>query len=145
MQLITPHRPEPITASRENICSVLHDLIGKRDPYVILDSGSAGEFMQALWTPAGFLMEFQEGGVANHFQTIRRDLSLAEVAAALEEYAKGNESTWRSAFLFKRIDPRPSAYLGGIRVGRLVRAWWPLLAATMFVIVMMSLKLWGCA
>lgn len=127
MQLITPRRPEPLAATGQNISAVLHDVIGKRNPYVILDSGRADEFMQALWAPGGFLLEFQEAGVTNHFQTIRQNLTLAEVTAAFEGYANGNESAWRAAFLYRQIDPRSPAYLKGVRVGSFVAAWQPVI------------------
>jgi hypothetical protein len=37
----------------------------------------------------GFTMEYQEGGVDNHYRAAREDFSLKEVAQALSEFRDG--------------------------------------------------------
>jgi hypothetical protein len=79
--------------------------------------------MQTLWTSAGFQLEFQVGGLEKHYRATREDLSAAEVAAAFEAYTRGDESGWRNAFFFRRVEVRPPAYLSGLRIGHFLGRW----------------------
>jgi len=81
--LTTPHRASPLPATPENIGSVLADLVGRSDPFVILGGNDQLVYMQTQWTPCGFQLEFQEGSVEKPYRATREDLTAAEAAAAL--------------------------------------------------------------
>jgi len=71
----------------------------------------------------GFQLEFQAGGLEKHYRATREDLSAAEVAAAFEAYTHGDESGWRDAFFFRRVEVRSPAYLSGLRTGHFLGRW----------------------
>jgi hypothetical protein len=123
LSLTTPHRDSQLPATTENIRSILDDLAGRTNPYVILGGDDQLTFMQTLWTPAGFQLEFQAGSLEEHYRASREDLSVLEVAAAFEAYARGDEFGWRQAFFFRRVEVRSAAHLSGIAVGRFARSW----------------------
>ena len=139
--LTTPHRDSPLPATTENIRSILDDLAGRANPYVILAGDDELAFMQTLWTPSGFQLEFQAGGLEEHYRATREDLSVAEVATAFEAYVRGDESGWRHAFFFRRVEVRSAAHLFGIAVGRFARRWRGIILLVLAALV--SLGLWA--
>ena len=79
----------------ENAICVLHSL------FVIL-SRREDEFMQVRPTGCGWLLEFQDGSVDEHYQCTNKELPLKEVTAALHAYRAGDDS-WRESLEWKRI------------------------------------------
>ncbi|WP_144405971.1 hypothetical protein [Kangiella geojedonensis] len=55
-------------------------------------------YMQTLWTPDGFILEYQEGSIAEHY--VAEELLTADaVCDVLTQYLQGVEE-WRSAYQF---------------------------------------------
>jgi serine/threonine protein kinase HipA of HipAB toxin-antitoxin module len=81
-------------------------------------------YMQALATPTGFVLDFQEGSIDQHYRSRREDLSEQEVIDAFRQYlAWGGKG--RPAVEYEQIELRRPSYrvgfsLGSV-VGRLVR------------------------
>jgi hypothetical protein len=72
---------------REAISSLVHG--PDTDDFAVL-SRSDSMYMQIAGDKSiGFVMEYQDGGVENHFVSERRDFSLDEVVRALCEYRDG--------------------------------------------------------
>jgi hypothetical protein len=105
MHLTTPHRNGPVDASRDAIAQILGDLPGKENPYLILSGDDEMTFMQTVWTPGGFVLEFQKGSVDQHYRCERENLSAADVFETFIYYLTTNGSTPPS-LSFRRIEVR---------------------------------------
>lgn len=111
---------EGVPATAEALHALIPALAGREDPFAILSRGAEDmTYMQALWTPAGYLVEYQEGSLGRHFRTVREDLSAEDVIAAFQSYAAG-ESGWRTLFEYRRVKLGGRWYHFGYDLGR---AW----------------------
>ncbi|HST60887.1 MAG TPA: hypothetical protein VLK84_19450 [Longimicrobium sp.] len=111
---------EGVPASPAAFQAIIPALEGQEDPFAILyENRDSLAFMQTLWTPSGYLLEHQEGSLANHFRTVREDLSAEEVITAFQSFAAG-ESAWRTSFEYRRIEVRSRWYRLGQAIGK---AW----------------------
>jgi len=64
----------------------------------------SGNYMQLLWTPEGFILEYQEGSIDRHYCS--KDYLLSDVVeSALIQYLNG-EDGWRSDIGFYRKNIR---------------------------------------
>ena len=124
MNISTPVRPAPVPATNASIAEIVAELEGTDDPFLILGGEDQQRYMQALATPTGFVLDFQEGSIDQHYRSRREDLSAQEIIDALGQYlAWGGKG--RPALEYERIElRRPSYRVGfsfGSLVGRLVR------------------------
>jgi hypothetical protein len=124
MRITTPYRDAPVPASHEAIREIISELPGQARPAAILGGTDDLTYVQALATPAGFLLEYQEGSTEHHFEAVRSDLSADEVVEAFGAYLDGNPA-WRGALEFRRTELSPPSngigiWLGNI-LGRLFR------------------------
>jgi hypothetical protein len=91
-------------ATAEALHAIIPALAGQEDPFAILSPGAEDmTYMQTLWTPDGYLVEYQDGSLERHFCTVRADLSAEDVIAAFQSYAAG-EGAWRTMFEYERIE-----------------------------------------
>src|SRR5438874_723951 len=123
MQLSTPHRRNPIEATPQAIGDVISELPGEKYPFVILGGGDQMRFIQAWWTPGGFILEFQEGSVAEHFRCLREDLSADEVITAFKTYLDW-QGRGRPPFEYRQVEVRPLWFRLGYRTGTALGRLW---------------------
>jgi ribosomal protein S18 acetylase RimI-like enzyme len=119
MIISTAVDPRGVAASSEALRAVIPALAGQENPYAILSGSDPMTFMQALWTPTGHVVEYQEGSVGRHYRTVHRELSAEDVIAAFQSYASG-ESAWRTMFDYQRVEVGSRGYHAGHAIGR---AW----------------------
>jgi len=119
VHLTTPHRPAPVPATPATIADILRDLPERPDPFVILGGSDEQRYMQTLWTPEGFILEFQEGGIDRHYRCARRDFTADEVSLALGQYLAWN-GQWRPAFEAEKVEVRTGFYRFGHALGYFV-------------------------
>lgn len=92
--------------SADHISGVLHALPGGGgDTYAIL-TRSDGQFMQCCggWKE-GFILEYQDGSTDDHFECTDRELSLASVIDAFQDYL-AHDDRWRTMLQWQKIKLR---------------------------------------
>jgi hypothetical protein len=117
--LEAPHLKQPVEATSGNIAAVIASLSQQRegDQFAIL-AVNPQVYMQALSTPLGFQLEYQEGSIAGHYHCVREDLSAAEVVEVFRDYAAG-DIFWKRRFQFECRDLRTPSFRAGFHVGQL--------------------------
>ena len=84
------------------IQSAVSSLSHPNRTFLILSRSQTSFIQVAITAPDRFLLEYQEGGVQEHFQSTRTDFSGDEVIRALEAYRRGDES-WRHEIEWRRL------------------------------------------
>ena len=103
MKLSSPTLSVDALANPELLREVLGRLPNRENPYAVLAMDS-GTYMQFLWTPEGFILEYQGGSIDRHYCS--KDYLLSEVVeSALIQYLNG-ESVWCSDIGFYRKNIR---------------------------------------
>lgn len=124
MIVTTAVDPEGVPASPAAFQAIIPALAGQEDPFaIVFESRNAPIFMQTLWMSSGYVLEYQEGSLANHFRTVREDLSAEEVITAFQSFAAG-ESAWRTPFEYRRIRVASRWYYLGHAIGKVWRNFW---------------------
>ena len=104
-------------ASVAMLLQAVNDLEGKENPFLILSKNST-TYMQILWTPHGYILEYQDGSIAEHY--VAEVLLSADTACSvLIEYLQG-EQGWRSAYAFRNKKIGRRAWALGYHLGHLV-------------------------
>ena len=88
------------------ISDLLHALPGSEpDSFAILIRDEQ-QFMQCSGTlEEGFLLEYQDGSLDEHFQCVDHELLLASVIWAFQAYL-ADDHRWRTIFPWRRINVR---------------------------------------
>ncbi len=117
----SPHISKSTLATHESIEATIQSLIDvKDDPFAILNGEKEGYYMQTLLTPISFVVEYQEGSLDAHFESIRSDISAEEVIGVFCDYAAGNE-TWKARIEFKKMEEHRSfLYHIGYKLGKVL-------------------------
>jgi hypothetical protein len=120
VNIFTPHRGETLPATRKLIAAVIAELPASPsgDQFAILGPDDL-TYVQTLLTPNGFVLQYQEGSTARHFESMRNDLRGAEVMEAFGGYLDGNPA-WRWPFEWRLVEVRPASYRIGVGIGRLL-------------------------
>jgi hypothetical protein len=115
----SPHLQQPIEATPDSIAEVVASLPQQKagERFAILSSGPQ-VYMQALSTPQGFQLEYQEGSIAEHYHCTREDLSATVIIEVFRDYLAG-DIFWKRRFQFECRDRRTPSYRAGFRVGQL--------------------------
>lgn len=119
MNIRTAVDPEGVPVSSLALRAIIPGLAGQENPYAILSGSARMTYIQTLWTPTGYVLEYQEGSLGTHFRTVDHDLSAEDVVAAFHSYAAG-ESAWRTMFEYRRVKVGSRWYHAGYAIGR---AW----------------------
>ncbi len=93
--LESPLLIEDVHATRELIRDTLKMVPGSTEPYVIVSESREHFYMQTIWEPEGYILEYREGSESTHYRATTY-LSLADTQAILTAYAFG-QSHWREA------------------------------------------------
>ncbi len=101
MRLIAPALGRDEEAKLEGIADVIPLLKGKDNPFVILEQSEL-TYAQALWTPEGYDLEYQEQNVMNHFQ-VTAPLPEQKLISILQSYLN-SDPDWKSDLQFDRKD-----------------------------------------
>ena len=117
MNISTPVRPAPVPATEASIAEIVRELDGADDPFLILGGDDEQRYMQALETPTGFVLDFQEGSIDQHYRSKREDLSAQEVIDAFCQYLAW-DGKWRPSLEYERIELRRAGYRIGFSLGK---------------------------
>lgn len=117
MRLSSPHLASPGDPTPQSIAALIPDLVGKTDPFAILDVDEQ-TYLQVLWTSAGFVLDFQEGGVAAHYRCVAPMTAEATITA-FQQYLAWN-GKWRPNEHYERVELRSPLFRISYRIGRLV-------------------------
>lgn len=99
--------------SASQIAEELEALSGRADSYAIL-SRDERSYIQAAGGPSeGFLLEYQEGSIEQHYRSTQSNLPLTTVTNAFQLYA-ADDSSWRSLVPWEHDDL--SQHSGGLRL-----------------------------
>ncbi len=76
------------------------------EKFAILGGGPrSGTYIQTAQqdeAPFLYILEYQEGSLAEHFEAVHKGIALDAIVATFTKYMKGDES-WRSDFTWKRM------------------------------------------
>jgi hypothetical protein len=103
-------------ATLQNIAESIYQLEGKEDPFLILEKNEL-TYMQTLWTPDGFDLEYQDGNILEHYR-VSEFATQDDVIWALQNYLKG-EPYWKAKFKFEKKEIATQSYKIGHKIGSL--------------------------
>jgi hypothetical protein len=119
MTIESPHLSERSPATRDTIARTIRLLCSKaQDPFAILSESDSMTYMQTLFTPRGFSLDYQDGALTEHYRSVRSDLTADDIIEAFCDYADGN-TTWRHRFDFAKVELRPFLQRFGFVIGRM--------------------------
>ena len=99
MKIICPTLKREEKATMQSIAEIVVQLSNKDDPFVILEKDEM-TYIQALWTPKGYDLEYQEGNVFEHYR-LSELATQDDVIWALQSYLK-SEPFWKAKFNFEK-------------------------------------------
>ena len=99
MKLIAPTLDLNEEATHESIANTIQSLEKRDDPFVILQHNEM-TYMQTLWTPEGFSLEYQEESSNQHFQSSYL-LPKEQVISCFQAYLS-NDQSWKSQVEFEQ-------------------------------------------
>jgi hypothetical protein len=117
MKIICPTLDREETATAENIAEIVKQIENKKNPFAILEKEDQ-LFMQTLWTPDGYDLEYQEGSVLEHYW-LTEFTSQEDAIWALQTYLKG-ELYWKTKFKFEKKDIATPSF----KLGHIVGSFW---------------------
>jgi len=105
-------------ADEQTVLDALAQLENRTDPFVFL-LRSELTYIQGLWTDKGYILEYQDGDVEQHF-TNPKLLTLDEIQTVFLQYLAG-DAAWKEQYDFEKkiteVDPYERA---GRTAGRLI-------------------------
>jgi len=75
----------------------------QNDAFAILSQSEETYMQTAGDRQSGFVLEYQEGDLNNHYQATNRQISLAEVTAAFMAFRRGL-TDWKTRFTWEKIN-----------------------------------------
>lgn len=117
MKIISPTLDREELATKENIQDIIRLIEGKNDPFAILQKNEL-TFMQVLWTHDGYILEYQENSILNHYR-VKELISQEDAIWSLQSYLKG-EVYWKAKFDFEKIEIADPFFKIGHKIGYIV-------------------------
>jgi hypothetical protein len=117
MKLTAPSLGVKQPATESLIAKVVRELAGREDPFAILELDEL-TYMQVLWTPEGYDLEYQERNIMHHFR-LARLVTAAEATLTLQNYLAGDQ-TWKERLEFVKKDVATWRYRIGYTIGQFV-------------------------
>lgn len=114
MKIICPTLEREEIATAENIAEIVKLIENKEDPFVILEKDEM-TYLQTLWTPEGYGLEYQEGNILEHYW-LSELASQEDVIWALQSYLKG-EPNWKTKFKLEKKEIATPSYKIGHKIG----------------------------
>jgi hypothetical protein len=99
MKIIAPTLNKELDATPEIIAEVIPLLNGKDNPFAILQQTEL-TYMQTLWTPNGYDIEYQEQNVMHHYQ-LKKLINEQKAISIFQSYLLG-EDDWKLEFEFMK-------------------------------------------
>jgi len=97
-----------------NSAFVLPLLENKEDPFLILQKDDM-TYIQTLWTPEGYDLEYQEGNIFEHYW-LSELANKNDIIWALQNYLK-YQPYWKTKFKFEKKDIATLSYKIGHKMG----------------------------
>ena len=121
MKILCPTLNRDEVASEAKIAEIVPLLENRPNPYLILKKDEM-TYMQTLWVNGGYMLEYQEGSILEHY-CLSELASKDDVIWALESYLKG-EMYWKAKFKFEKKEIATLSFKLGYHLGNLWgRAW----------------------
>ena len=114
MKIICPSLDREEEATTQNISEIVPLIANKEDSFVILEKDEM-TYMQALWTPKGYDLEYQEGNVLEHYW-LSELTTQDDVIWALQSYLR-NEPYWKTKYNFEKKNIATPSYRIGHKIG----------------------------
>ena len=116
MVIICPAFEKEVIASEKIIAELVPMINGQNNPFIILQKGEM-TYIQTLWTPKGYMLEYQEGTVSEHYM-LCTPTTEENAVWALQCYL--NEKLyWKTKFKFKKKYIATPSYKLGHKIGLL--------------------------
>ena len=115
MKIISPALDLNEEATLVDIPKIIQSLEDKEDPFAILEQDEL-TYIQTLWTPNGYHLEYQEGDVNRHFQSTS-PLSKEQVAYCFQSYFSSDQN-WKSQIEFEQKIIRDTPFNLGRSIGQ---------------------------
>ena len=114
MKLICPTLDRDEKATPQNIEEIVSLLENKEDPFLILQKDEM-TYIQTLWTPEGYDMEYQEGNIFEHYW-LSELANKNDIIWAFQNYLK-YQPYWKTKFKFEKKDIATLSYKIGHKMG----------------------------
>jgi hypothetical protein len=120
MKIISPTLNLEKEAPLDEVAGIIRELDGKADPFLILQHDDM-TYMQTLWTPEGFCLEYQEGTTDRHYES-KSLLDEETVISCLKAYLAG-DSSWENITEFEQKVIRDIPFSLGRTIGRFIHGF----------------------
>jgi hypothetical protein len=100
MKFISPVLKRSIKADKAKVAELLKQIKKTDDPFLIVEE-SEMTYMQVLWTSKGYIVEYQEGSIKKHFQSIEK-VTMTEAKKSIELYLDG-DLAWKDRIEYEKI------------------------------------------
>ena len=104
-------------ATEEAIAELVPLLAEREDPYLIL-SETEMTYMQTLWTPEGYALEYQNESILEHYGA-KGYFEADDIIWALQSYLQG-QPYWKTKFEFERQEIATTSFKIGHFFGSII-------------------------
>lgn len=92
MKFTSPVLKRTIKADKTKLADLLKMIKKTDDPFLIV-SESEMTYIQVFWTSKGYIIEYQEGSIKKHFESVKK-VTMTEARKSIELYMDGDKS-WK--------------------------------------------------
>ncbi len=100
MKFISPVLKRTIKADKTKLADLLKMIKKTDDPFLIV-SDSEMTYIQVFWTSKGYIVEYQEGSIKKHYESVKR-VTMTEARKSIELYMDGDKS-WKDRIEYVKM------------------------------------------
>ncbi len=100
MKFSSPILKRAIKADKTKLSELLKMIKKTENPFLIV-SESEMNYIQVFWTSKGYIVEYQEGSIKKHFESVEK-VTMTEARKSIELYMDGDKS-WKDRIEYVKM------------------------------------------
>lgn len=100
MKFSSPILKRAIKADKTKLSELLKMIKKTENPFLIV-SESEMNYIQVFWTSKGYIVEYQEGSIKKHFESVEK-VTMTEARKSIELYMDGDKS-WKERIEYVKM------------------------------------------
>ncbi|HRG48182.1 MAG TPA: hypothetical protein PLX69_23340 [Leptospiraceae bacterium] len=100
MKFSSPILKRAIKADKTKLPELLKMIKKTENPFLIV-SESEMNYIQVFWTSKGYIVEYQEGSIKKHFESVEK-VTMTEARKSIELYMDGDKS-WKERIEYVKM------------------------------------------